>query len=161
VNDDGTSLSISDASVTEGNSSTSTATFTVTLSAPSSGTVTVHYATANGSTNPATGGASCSAGVDYISRPNTVLTFNPGETIKPITVQACGDTVVEQNDTFFVILANPSGSPIAASQGLCPTVNDDGASLSIGDASVSEGNSGTTTATFLVTLSATSALPVT
>ena len=48
VNDDAPCLSIGDVAVTEGNSGTTNAVFTVTLSPASTQTVTVNYATANG-----------------------------------------------------------------------------------------------------------------
>ena len=56
----------------EGNAGTVNAVFTVTLSAPSGNTVTVDYATADGS---------AIAPGDYVSVSGTV-TFNPGETTK-------------------------------------------------------------------------------
>ncbi len=57
LNDDGApALSISDVSVTEGNSGTVNAAFTVSLSPASGQTVTVNYATANGT---------ATAGSDY------------------------------------------------------------------------------------------------
>ena len=51
---DAPSITINDVTVTEGNTGTTAATFTVSLSAASSQTVSVHYATADGSaTSPA------------------------------------------------------------------------------------------------------------
>ena len=49
------SITINDVTVTEGNTGTVNATFTVSLSAASSQTVTVHYATADGSATTAGG----------------------------------------------------------------------------------------------------------
>ena len=54
----------------------------------------------------------------------------------------------------MVLLANASGAPVSKGQGQGRINNDDQASLSIGDVLVSEGNSGTSTATFIVRLSA-------
>ena len=54
-------------------------------------------------------------------------------------------------------LTNPTGATVLDGQGVGTIVNNDGAALpalSIGDLSVTEGNSGTNTATFTVTLSA-------
>ena len=76
------SLSIADASVTEGNSGTTTANFTVTLSAAATSTVTVNYATANGT---------ATAGSDYVAASGT-LTFTAGQTSKTIPVTVNGDT---------------------------------------------------------------------
>src|SRR6185369_5825843 len=66
-NDPIPSLSINNVSVTEGNSGTTNANFTVTLSAASSKTVSVNYATADGS---------ATAPADYAALPTTTLTFN-------------------------------------------------------------------------------------
>jgi hypothetical protein len=61
---------------------------------------------------------------------------------------------VEGNETFFVNVTNVSGASIADGQGLGTIVNDDaGPALSINDVSLNEGNSGTTTFTFTVSLS--------
>src|SRR5207244_10166284 len=62
-------LSINDVSTTEGNSGTKTLTFTVTLAAVSNLTVTVNFATANGT---------ATAPTDYVAT-NGTLTFNPGD----------------------------------------------------------------------------------
>src|SRR5262245_36465460 len=72
---DGPSLSITEVPVTEGNVGTVNATFTVSLSAPSSETVSVIYATADGS---------ATAGSDYQAQTGTLI-FAPGETTKTIT----------------------------------------------------------------------------
>ena len=92
------SISIADApAVTEGNAGTVAATFTVTLSAASDQTVTVDYATADGS---------ATAGSDYQAASGT-LTFAPGETSKTITVLVNGDRLAEPNETFVVNLSSP------------------------------------------------------
>ena len=109
------SLSINDVAIAEGNSGTGNAVFTVTLSAPSSQTVTVSFATANGT---------ASAGSDYAAS-SGMLTFNPGETLRSITVQVNGDTDVEGNETFFVNLTSASNASIADGQGLGTILNDD------------------------------------
>ncbi|HKV33776.1 MAG TPA: Calx-beta domain-containing protein, partial [Pyrinomonadaceae bacterium] len=144
-NDDGQPIiSISNVSVSEGNSGTTTAGFTVSLSNPSSQSVTVNFATAAGT---------ATAGTDYVSASGTV-TFTPGQTTQPINVTVNGDTTFEPNETFTVNLSSPVGSTIADGQG-SGTINNDDAqpAISINDVSVSEGNSGTTTAGFTVSLS--------
>jgi len=139
-------LSIGDASVGEGDAGTTTATFTVSLSAAATGTVTVNYATADGT---------AVAGTDYIAS-SGALSFAPGQITKTVVVTLNGDTTVEPNETFLVNLSGPAGATIADAQGQGTIVNDDVAplpTLSISDASVTEGNTGTTTATFTVSLS--------
>src|SRR5205085_9569098 len=76
-------------------------TFTVSLSNPSDQTITVNYATADGS---------ATAGSDYVAVPTTTLTFNPGETSKPVVVVVKGDTIYEANETCFVNLLNPNSN---------------------------------------------------
>jgi hypothetical protein len=147
------SLSIGDVSVTEGNSGTTLATFTVTLSATSASTVTVNYATADGT---------ATAGSDYGAGSGT-LTFTPGTTTQSFSVQVFGDTTVESNETFTVNLSSPSNGTIGDGSGLGTIVNDDAAlpTLSVGDVSQAEGNSGSSFMSFTVTLSAASASTVT
>jgi hypothetical protein len=77
-------ISISDVTVTEGNSGTIAAVFTVTLSPASGRNVTLNYATANGT---------ATAGSDFTAIASTPLTFTPGQTSKTISVTVSGDTV--------------------------------------------------------------------
>ncbi len=149
LNDDLPSLSINDVSVNEGNAGTTNATFTVSLSqAAGAGGVSFDIATANGT---------ATAGVDYVASSLTGQTIPAGSSSATFTVLVNGDTLNETNETFFVNVSNVTGATVADSQGLGTIVNDDPLpSLSINDVSVNEGNSGTTTATFTVSLSAAS-----
>lgn len=148
-------LSIGDASVTEGNAGTSNATFTVTLSPAAAGPVTVSYATANGT---------ATAGSDFTAATGT-LTFAAGETTKTINVSVSGDTSVEPDETFTIMLSAPTGATLADASGQGTITNDDVTpppplpTLSIADVSVSEGNAAHA-ATFTVTLSAAAASAV-
>jgi hypothetical protein len=108
-------LSINDATVTEGNSGTVNAVFTVTLSAQSGQTVTVSYATANGT---------ATAPSDYQAQSNT-LTFAPGETTKTVTVLVNGDTASETDETFFVNLTGATNASVSDNQGLGTIISDD------------------------------------
>jgi len=116
VNDDPLpSLSINDVTVVEGNAGTTNAVFTVTLSAASGQTVTVNYATADGTaTQPA----------DYTSTSGT-LTFTPGQTTQTITVPVVGEVVPEANETFFVNLSGATNATISDNQGVGTITNDD------------------------------------
>ncbi|MCZ8365414.1 MAG: M10 family metallopeptidase C-terminal domain-containing protein [Microcystis sp. LE19-251.1A] len=137
-NDDSASISINDVTVSEGNSGTTNAVFTVTLSNPVDTSVTLNYATANGTATTADN--------DYTAIATTPLTFNPGETSKTITVAVNGDTKVENNETFFVNLSNLQANgrnvTITDNQGQ-GTINDDDSTvtsqLSINDITVVEG----------------------
>src|SRR6184192_2429001 len=97
------SLSIGDATVVEGSSGTVAATFQVGLSAPVPQTVTVDYATADGT---------ATAPSDYTAKSGT-LTFAPGETTKNVTVLVNGDLLPESDETFSVNLSNAGNATIA------------------------------------------------
>ena len=142
------------ATVTEGGQSGTSQPLTVNLNPASNGLVSVAYATADGS---------ATAGTDYMAA-SGVLTFNPGVTSKTITVQIVGDATAEADETFTVALSSaardnaymsPSESTVTV------TITESSPTLSIADASVVEGNSGTTSMEFTVALSATSNQEVT
>jgi glucose/arabinose dehydrogenase len=135
-------LSIGDISVQEGNSGTTNAVFTVTLSSAASQTVTVQYATANGTAQ---------APGDYATTSGTV-TFPAGSTSQTITVPIVGDTALEPNESFTVNLSSPSNAVIADGEATGTIVNDE-AGISMADASIQEGSSGTSNLIFTVTLS--------
>ncbi len=118
-NDPTPSITIDNKTVTEPDTGTVNAVFTVKLSAASNQTVTVKYATANGTTNPAT------AGTDYTAVALTTLSFTPGQISKTVIVPVKGDTVAEANETFFVNLSAPTNATIADPQGLGTITNDD------------------------------------
>jgi hypothetical protein len=138
-------VSIDDQSIAEGDAGTSTLTFNVTLSHPSSDTVTVDYTTDDGTASVADG--------DYDTASGTV-TFDPGQTTQTVDVTINGDTTHEADETFTVDLSNPGNAGIADGSGLGTITNDDQVpDISIDDQSVAEGDAGTSTLTFNVTLS--------
>jgi hypothetical protein len=136
-------FSISDASVTEGNTGTTNATFTVTRAGPAGTSASVSYATAD---------STATAPNDYQGTSGT-LDFGPNETQLPITVAVVGETSVEPDETFFVDLSNPANATISDGRGIGTITNDDAAqpTFSISDATITEGNTGTSNATFTVT----------
>jgi hypothetical protein len=77
-----------------------TAVFKVRIFCPRSQTVTVSYATANGT---------ALAGADYVATSGT-LTFAPGETEKTVSVTLVRDSVTEPAETFYLNLSNPSAN---------------------------------------------------
>ena len=87
----------------------------MTLSAASGQTVTVNYATANGT---------ATAGSDYTAT-NETLTFNPGMTSKTISVPITSDTAVEGNETFTVTSSSPINATLGAPTTHTYTINDD------------------------------------
>ena len=116
------SLSVNDLIVTEGNSGSVFAAFGVSLSATNAQTVSVSYTTSNGT---------ATAGIDYVAK-SGLLTFVPGETLKPITVTIKGDTMAEATETLFVNLTNPTNAILSQGTGVASILNDDSRSLQIG-----------------------------
>lgn len=109
-------LSIEDVAVTEGNSGTARATFVLNLSEDSTDTVSVRYATADGT---------ATAGSDYLASSGTV-SFAPGQTRRTFDVVVNGDTVFERDFEFFhVDLSNPVGLTIGDGQRGVGTILDD------------------------------------
>jgi hypothetical protein len=108
-------VSISDASVTEGDSGQSALVFHVTLSRASSREVSVNFATAGGS---------AAAGEDFVGRTGK-LTFAPGETYKTISVLVNGDPNVERHEQFSINLSGASRATIADATGVGTIHNDD------------------------------------
>jgi len=135
---------------------TTTAVFTVTLSQPSSQAVTVQYATANGT---------AIAGSDYTAAAGTI-TFAPGETTRTIAVPVTRDLASESTETFTLLLSNAAGATLTRTSAIATVQDDDNVSapppsVTIGNVSLAEGNTGATTARFIVTLSAAASGPVT
>lgn len=137
-------VSIDDVTVTEGDSGTTDAIFTVELSAPSAFPITVGLATADGT---------ATVGDDY-DAVSTTVEFAPGETSHPVTVTVLGDTLDEFDETFQVVLSDPENAAIADGSGTGTIEDDDDGVVGIADATAAEGDLGTTTMTFVVTLSA-------
>jgi hypothetical protein len=149
-------VTINDVVVTEPASGDTTARFTASLSAASAKTVVVDYATADGTTNPAT------PGVDYEAAAGQ-LTFNAGDRVQYADVVVHGDGVDEADETFTVSLSNPVEAVLGSKASGIATIGDDDPtpSVSIGDAVVDEGNDGSVEAVLPVTLSAAAAEAVT
>jgi hypothetical protein len=145
LDDDDPLLAITDVSLLEGDDGTTIeAVFVVTLSEPSPETVTVDFATADGS---------ATAGSDYQALSGT-LTFLPGQVEQTIAVTVVGDDDAEVNETFTVVLSEPLNAILSDAQGTATIVGDDGPLLEILDSQLVEGDTGTTYMAFPVRLSA-------
>ncbi len=125
-------LSIDDVALAEGDAGTTNFDFTVTLSAASGQVVTVDYATANGG---------AIAPGDFTAIGTTTLTFNPGETTKPVVVVVNGDTGSEPDETFTVNLSNPVNATLTTATGTGTILNDD----ALGDLAAAQLKSGNDT----------------
>ncbi|MDB4858081.1 S8 family serine peptidase [Alphaproteobacteria bacterium] len=149
--DVGPMLSINDQTVSE---SAGTATFTVTMSPTSASNVTVNYA----SGNPAT----ATAGADYTAVSGS-FTFTAGQSSKSITVTIANDSLDEADETATITLSGASGAGTSDATGLLTITDDDATpTISINSAaSITEGDSGTSTQNMTATLSAVSGRDVT
>jgi chitinase len=88
----------------------------VSLGKAASSSVTVHYATANGTAKTPS---------DYQARSGT-LTIAAGATSANIAVPIVGDTVREPNETFTMVLSSPSANArFVDAQGTGTIVNND------------------------------------
>lgn len=148
VDDDTPALWINDTSAEEG----SAATFLVTLSHATTTSVTVHYATSDGT---------ATAPLDYTSTAGT-LTFAPGELAKTVSVPVAHDQIAESDETFALTLSAAAGATIQKGTAVATIVESAVAQpvVIIDDIAVAEGNEGTTDAIFHVRLSFASLLPV-
>jgi hypothetical protein len=111
-------LSISDTSVSEGDSGEVLATFTVTLSAPSTQVTGSNYSICT------TQWGTADFGTDWYGPFSTVV-FQPGETVRTFSVHVIGDTIDEGDETFFVQLDGPFGATIDRAIGMGTIVDDD------------------------------------
>ncbi|HEX5801306.1 MAG TPA: Calx-beta domain-containing protein [Gaiellaceae bacterium] len=142
--DDNTSLlSVSDASVDEPSSGTATLTFAVTLAPASARTVSVGWATGDGT---------AAAGSDYTAASGS-LTFAPGgPTTQSVTVQVLGDTLNEENETVRLTLAGAAGAAVADAEGLGTIVDKNAPpTLAVSDPTGREGSGATFTIELLGT----------
>ena len=114
-NEGGASLSINNVTQPEGNGSNQMV-FTVSLNNASAQTVTVSYSTSDGT---------ATAPSDYTALPLQTLTFSPGETSKQVIVSINGDSDVEPDESFFVILSSATNATISDGQGVGTLTNDD------------------------------------
>ena len=100
-------MTINDVSKNEGNGGTTSFAFTISMSPAPDTTITVNYATANGSATSID---------DYIAASGS-LVFAAGQTSKTVSVSVKGDKKRESYETFYVHLSGGAGAYLADSQG--------------------------------------------
>lgn len=89
------------------------------------------------------------------------LLFQPGETFKQITIPIKGDLIDEFDEKLALYLSNANNGVISTNRTVVTILDNDAPpSLSIGNFSLAEGNSGNTTFNFPVNLSAQSEKPI-
>ena len=144
--DEAPTLSVGDA---EGGEDIGDLVFDVVLSAASARTVTLRYATAD---------RTATSGDDY-RRASGTLTFVPGQTVGSIRVAVVDDALHEPDETFELVLSDPTAAVLATPSAAGTIRDDDDApTLSVGDA---EGGEDIGDLIFDVVLSAASARTVT
>jgi glucose/arabinose dehydrogenase len=110
------SLSIGDASTTEGTGASTGLLLVVSLSAASAVPVRVSYSTGGGNATP---------NVDYLVTSGT-LEIPPGSTTGTIPATVVGDNLKEKTETFVVTLSNPANATILDGSATVRIVDDDG-----------------------------------
>ena len=135
MDDDTSQLSIGDVTVVE---DLGIVTVNVTLNTPSASFVTVEYMTSD------LGGVSGAVvGDDYVLA-SGLLTFIPGDVSQTFTIDIVVEVLDELDETFGVSLFNEIGSAVLKRDAVVQITDDDAATISIGDVSVTEGQIGTT-----------------
>jgi ELWxxDGT repeat protein len=135
-------VAVLDTTIAEGDTGTTDAVFAVRLLSPPVATVTVSYATVAGTAQ---------AGTDFTPRAG-VLTFAPGTSVATVAVPVVGDLTDEADEEFTLALSSSGAVILADPEGVARIVDDDGPRLSAQGTSVVEGDTGTTDAPFLLTL---------
>ncbi len=100
----------------EGNSGAAPLRLTVTLHPASTNTVSVHFATSDGTAKVAQH--------DYEATSDT-LTFPAGTTVEHVDVQVVGDTTTEDYETFSVKLSSPTNAKLRLAKTTVTILNDD------------------------------------
>jgi hypothetical protein len=140
-------LSIADTSANQSTSATLNAIFTVTLAQPDSASVTVGYATADGT---------AVAGTDYVQTTGS-LTFAPGQTSQTISVPVLPTTVYSPGKSFTVTLNGPVNAVISGATAVGAIINPlPLPAISINNVTAGDGHSGVTPFDFTVSLSSAS-----
>lgn len=137
------SVSLSDITVSEGNLGTKVANFKVTTSSINTLAITVGYNTINGT---------ATAPSDYTGKTG-ILTFQPGETVKYVSIPILSDNTIEPKETFILNLSNSTNATINKAQGIGTISNDDFCLYNIvrESATITEGNSGRKLVSYVIT----------
>ena len=113
--DDAPVLAIEDVERLEGDSGTTTFGFSITLTGPTEVDALVDFATVAGTaTSPS----------DYTAATGTI-TIRAGDSTSSVDVQVVGDSGVEPDETFRVVLSDPQDATIGDGSGTATILNDD------------------------------------
>ncbi|MEY4176196.1 MAG: hypothetical protein RI900_3361 [Actinomycetota bacterium] len=133
------------APVIEGNVAARTAQqFRITLDRPSVHTVSVNWSTANGTAILRS---------DYTAASGTAV-FAPGTTSTTVSVTVLGDIAREPDETYNLTITGVTNGVVGTASASGKILDDEVLpNMTINDINVVEGNTGTTAATFTITLS--------
>ncbi|WP_287739663.1 bluetail domain-containing putative surface protein [Microcystis sp. M179S2] len=107
-------LSPNSQTIVEGLTTPQNASYTVTLSNASSQTISVNYATSNGT---------ATAGSDYTATIGT-LTFAPGVTSQVLNIPILNDSLNEADETFTLALSSPTNAALGTQTAATTTITD-------------------------------------
>src|SRR5262245_22387587 len=139
--DDEPVVSISDASLVEQDTGTTSLQFAVYISNSYDIPVTVNYTTRDNS---------ATAPGDYVAKTGSVTFGANDSTPQMITIDVIGDQVPELNESFFVDVTSPDSSVTISRGTAVGTIWDNEPRIYISDASVVEGDNGTTLMQFKI-----------
>jgi beta-glucanase (GH16 family) len=134
--------------VDEGNAFHGSAVLLVTLSKKSDKQISLKWSTSDGT---------AIAGEDYVAVTDSILVFQPGETVKNIEVKIINDQALESDENFYVTASNAVNAGILKNKTLVNIVNDDAIVPVLNIATVTnvtEGNSTQVNARISVSLTA-------
>ncbi len=118
--DQSNTLSVSEVSVTEGDSGTTAAEFTITLARINDDVVTVDWLSAHLDTDDS----------DFVPTTGS-LSFAAGETTKTVTIDIIADSDEEVDETFYVAIGNAVSAITTFYYGIGTISNDDFASVPV------------------------------
>jgi len=143
ANDDQSVINVGDVTVGEAGGN---AVFQITLSNPSDSTVQATYSTQ---------GQTATATSDYVAQAGLRVSFAPGETSKTVPVRLVDDANTERTETFRLVLSDATGgATLGNSTGVATIIDNDPPEITVSNAAVAEGSSGTRATTFTIALSA-------
>ena len=120
-------VTISDASIAEGNSGVRNMVFTLSLSAHTTSSTSISYTTSD---------ITATAGSDYTGITSGTVRITPGSNTGYIFIPIIGDTTIEDNATFTLTLSSPVGVTLANTTAIGTITNDDNGGYYTGSSAI-------------------------
>ncbi|MBV8858061.1 MAG: DUF4214 domain-containing protein [Acidobacteria bacterium] len=109
-------IAVDDINVTEGDSGTKLATFTVTRTGLTDRFINFTARTSDGS---------AAAGEDYLALTPTTFQLSPSAASTTVSVSVLGDTIIEPDKSFALLLTSPVNASVADGSGVCVIKDND------------------------------------